>query len=241
MTNQIKELALRLGYNADDWELNDREYVLAILMLLLEFEDKYSSKSYNYIVKNFSKDVDTLESKLLKTNEKYFEKMINDKKKSKYLEFHIPSNKFSKLKLDFDLKLTKDTVDKTFENICNTLKQEVELTNMVQKDRDDPKNDYSISSKLEDAVKRTKRTLQYGTNLSSQKIDRTVKDFVYGDKARYKWVCNGPNPCSWCISQSKKAPRPLDEIPFDHVNGYCSIEPSNDETSKAFNEFLGID
>ena len=64
MPDMLTNLAELFDYKEYEGDLDEKEYGLAILMLLQDFTKKYSSKSYGYIEKHFDEDCIKLEEKL---------------------------------------------------------------------------------------------------------------------------------------------------------------------------------
>lgn len=234
------KLADLFGYEAHEEDLDEKEYALAILMLLETFYRKYNTKSLNYYTNHFDDDCKKLEEQLLKKNETYFNKYASNKRKQELLKYEIPSSKHKQIP-QFNLQSTKEVMELTIKKAINYLREDVALKIKVWKDRQEKESEFQVNEKLNRFVKDIKKGIKYTTNLVYQKTMRGTQEFVYGSDARFRWVCGGSDPCSWCRLQEKKDPQPLNAWAFDHMNGYCYLEPSDDKTSKAFNKLLGID
>ena len=91
LADLLTNLADLFDYNEYDGDLDEKEYGLAIMMLLQDFTKKYSSKPYSYIEKHFDDDCVKLEEKLLSLNEKQFEKYENAQVKNQLLRENIQS------------------------------------------------------------------------------------------------------------------------------------------------------
>lgn len=231
-------LADLFDYKEYEGDLDEKEYALAMLLLLQDFTKKYSSKGYNYIEKNFDNDCVKLEEKLLSVNEKYFSKYENATRKNLLIDNNVPSNKHKQINLKYDLKITKEVVEQTIKNIITTLRNEIKLNIQVVKDRGD-EDSFNLEPKLRETIKRIKNTVAYGTNMSFQKIRRSVYDFRYGEDALYRWVTMGDSQvCFWCSQQERLPPRKLEDIPFDHMHGRCGIEPANDRATAEYNRIV---
>ena len=219
MADLLTNLADLFDYKEYDGDLDEKEYGLAIMMLLQDFTKKYSSKPYSYIEKHFDDDCKRLEEKLLQANEKQFEKYENAMKRNQLLAQDVPTNKHKLVNLKYDLKITKQVMETTIKNIITSLRNEVKLNIQVVKDMGD-EDSFNLEPKLREAIKRVKNTVKYGTGMGFQKIRRSVYDFRYGSDATYRWVTQGDRQvCFWCRAEERKPPRPLDELPFDHMNG----------------------
>ena len=238
MADLLTNLADLFDYKEYDGDLDEKEYGLAIMMLLQDFTRKYSSKPYSYIEKHFDDDCKRLEEKLLQANEKQFEKYANAMKRNQLLAQDVPTNKHKLVNLKYDLKITKQVMETTIKNIITNLRNEVKLNIQVVKDMGD-EDSFNLEPKLREAIKRVKNTVKYGTGMGFQKIRRSVYDFKYGKDATYKWVTQGDSQvCFWCRAEERKPPRPLDELPFDHMNGRCGIEPVSARATAEYNKIV---
>ena len=226
------------NYNEYPNDLSEKEYALAILMILEDFTKKYNSKSYSYIEKHFDDDCKQLEEKLLQANEKQFEKYENATRKNQLLAQDVPTNKHKLVNLQYDLKTTKQVMETTIKNIITNLRNEVKLNIQVVNDISD-EDSFNLEPKLRETIKRVKNTVKYGTGMGFQKIRRSVYDFKYGKDATYRWVTKGDSQvCAWCRAEERKPPRPLDELPFDHMNGRCGIEPVSARATAEYNKIV---
>lgn len=238
LADLLTNLADLFDYKEYDGDLDEKEYGLAIMMLLQDFTKKYSSKPYSYIEKHFDDDCKRLEEKLLQANEKQFEKYENAMKRNQLLAQDVPTNKHKLVNLKYDLKITKQVMETTIKNIITSLRNEVKLNIQVVKDMSD-EDSFNLEPKLREAIKRVKNTVKYGTGMGFQKIRRSVYDFKYGKDATYKWVTQGDSQvCFWCRAEERKPPRPLDELPFDHMNGRCGIEPVSARATAEYNKIV---
>ena len=173
MADLYSRLAQLFDYEAYPNDLSEKEYALAILMILEDFTRKYSSKPYSYIEKHFDDDCKRLEEKLLQVNEKQFEKYENATRKNQLLAQDVPTNKHKLVNLKYDLKITKQVMETTIKNIITSLRNEVKLNIQVVKDMGD-EDSFNLEPKLREAIKRVKNTVKYGTGMGFQKIRRSV-------------------------------------------------------------------
>lgn len=235
MVDLLTNLAELFDYKEYPNDLDEKDYGLAIMMLLEDFTRKYSSKSYNYIEKHIDEDLGKLEEKLLQVNDKQFQKYEDATRKNQLLSNDIPTNKQKQVNLKYDIATTKKVAETTIKNAISTLRNEIKLNIKVVKDQNNEEL-FNLEPKLKDAIKRIKNTVKYETGMVFQKIRRSVYDFKYGKDATYKWVtANDSNVCFWCRQQERMPPRKLEDIPFDHINGRCGIEPVSDRAVAEYN------
>ena len=228
MVDLLTNLADLFDYKEYDGDLDEKDYGLAIMMLLEDFTRKYSSKSYNYIEKHIDEDLAKLEEKLLQVNEKQFQKYEDATRKNQLLTNDVPTNKQKQVNLKYDLATTKKVAETTIKNTIKSLRDEIKLNIQVVKDQNNEEL-FNLEPKLKDAIKRIKNTVKYETGMTFQKIRRSAYDFKYGKDATYRWVTQGDaKVCFWCRQQERMPPRKLEDIPFDHMNGRCGIEPVSD-------------
>ena len=235
MADLLTNLADLFNYKEYDGDLDEKEFGLAIMMLLEDFTRKYSSKGYNYIEKHIDEDLVKLEEKLLQANEKQFAKYEEATRKNQLLANDIPVSKQKQVGLKYDIATTKQVAETTIKNIIQSLRNEIKLNIQVVKDQDNEEL-FNLEPKVKDAIQRVKNTVKYQTGMVFQKIRRSVYDFRYGTDATYRWVTQGDaKVCFWCRQQERMPPRKLDDIPFDHMNGRCGIEPVSPRATAEYN------
>lgn len=238
MVDLLTNLADLFDYKEYDGDLSEKEYGLAIMMLLEDFTRKYSSKSYNYIEKYIDEDLVKLEERLLQLNEKQFEKYEDATRKNQLLSNDVPTNKQKQVNLKYDIATTKKVAETTIKNTIKSLRDEIKLNIQVVKDQNNEEL-FNLEPKLKDAIKRIKNTVKYETGMIFQKIRRSVYDFRYGKDATYRWVTQGDSQvCFWCRQQEKMPPRKLSDIPFDHMWGRCGIEPVSARATAEYNKIV---
>lgn len=241
MADLLTDLADLFNYEEYEGDLDEKQYGLAIMMLLQDFCKKYNSKSYNYIVKHFDDDCKKLEEKLLKENDKQFEKYEQATIRKELLNQNIPSNNHKKVKLDYDLKATKTVVDTTIKNTIQNLRNEIKLNQQVVKDRRS-EDDFNLKPKLADTIKRIKRSVKYGTNIITQKAKRSVLGFKHGNEMLYRWQsAHLDTTCGWCLSQEKKEPRREEDWELDHMHGHCELVPMTEFLTAEYMELAFVD
>lgn len=219
--------------NKEDTE----EKALAVLYFyrLYQFYTKYNDKTPEYVLSHIDEDIQKLRIQLLKST---------DKDVAKYIK-NIRSNILAKYKLNSSIKecqvdysTTVDVLDETIKTILEQLKSDAKMKVRVWKDRNYVAKDFNLKPNFKRAINRLNQGFRYTTNTLSQKTDRTIQKFVYKTD-KFVWVCYGRHPCGWCIDQSKIPPRLIDEIPYDHINGYCGVEPSDTKYSTEYLDYVG--
>ena len=159
-------------------------------------------------------------------------------RKNQLLSNDIPTNKQKQVNLKYDIATTKKVAETTIKNIIQSLRNEIKLNIQVVKDQNNEEL-FNLEPKLKDAIKRIKNTVKYETGMVFQKIRRSVYDFRYGKDATYKWVTQGDaKVCFWCRQQERMPPRKLEDIPFDHINGRCGIEPVSARATAEYNKIV---
>lgn len=199
---------------------DDDELTIAFLMTLLSFYDKYMAKSPKYILEHIDEDIKKLQSNLLSDLSKYdIQQRINEiQEKINYYE-----------KIEYNSTETDDVTKSTIQAIVSQLKQDITTKALVWIDLSQDIQEFNIKANYERAITRLRDTASYYDKITYQKIQRELYLKKNGSSQKYKWVCYGKRPCAWCIDQAKIPPRIIEEIPFDHINGECGIEPVNDD------------
>ena len=236
LADLLTNLADLFDYKEYDGDLDEKEYGLAILMLLQDFTKKYSSKSYNYIEKHFDDDCKRLEEKLLQVNEKQFEKYENAQVKNQLTIENIPPKNHNKVNLKYDVATTKRVAETTIKNIITNLRNEVKLNIQVMKDngRDE---DFNIEPKLKQAIQRIKRCVKYTTGKVSQRVRRGMLGFKYGEDMLYTWQsAHLDETCGWCLHQEALEPRRREDWEEDHLYGHCELIPLEEKLSAPYKE-----
>ena len=241
MADILTNLADLFDYKEYDGDLDEKEYALAILMCLQDFTKKYSSKSYAYIEKHFDEDCAKLEEKLLQINDKQFQKYESATIRKELLNENIPSKNHKKVDLKYDLKTTKQVSETTIKNAVQSLRNEIKLNILVVKDRN-MEDAFNLEAKLKTAIKRIKRSVKYTTNMTTQKIKRSILGFKHGDEMLYKWQsAHLETTCGWCLHQETLPPRRKEDWEEDHLNGNCELVPMTEFLTAEYQELAFVD
>lgn len=236
MVDLLTNLADLFDYKEYEGDLDEKEYGLAIMVLLEDFTKKYSSKSYDYIEKHFDDDCVKLEEKLLQINEKQFEKYENAQVKNQLLRENVPLKNHKKVNLDYEIKSTKIVAETTIKNAIQTLRNEVKLNIQVMKDKG-REQDFNLEPKLKQAINRIKRSVKYTTGKISQRIRRSVQGFKYGEDMLYTWQsAHLDTTCGWCLHQETLEPRRREDWEEDHLHGHCELIPISNKLSAPYQE-----
>ena len=236
MVDLLTNLADLFDYKEYEGDLDEKEYGLAIMMLLEDFTKKYSSKSYDYIEKHFDDDCAKLEERLLQINEKQFEKYENAQVKNQLLRENVPLKNHKKVNLDYEIKSTKVVAETTIKNAIQTLRNEVKLNIQVMKDKG-REQDFNLEPKLKQAINRIKRSVKYTTGKISQRIRRGVQGFKYGEDMLYTWQsAHLDTTCGWCLHQETLEPRRREDWEEDHLHGHCELIPISNKLSAPYQE-----
>lgn len=216
---------------------NDSEtLILLLLTILQEYYDKYSSKAPEYVINNIDKDIDNLKKELLDLFDEKYNEYVDKIVENNLDEYLIPIT-HSKL-IEYDIVTTENVFRETVDSLLSQLRLDAKTKALVWIDTSKPITEFELDNHFKKATLKLRNAGTYYTQTTNSKIRRGVLDFVYKE-ATYDWVCLGHNPCSWCIEQSKMPPRILDEIPYDHLHGYCSIVLHEGTYSKEYLDIRG--
>lgn len=218
--------------NDDDSEV----LILLLLSVLQEYYDKYSSKAPEYVIENIEKDIDNLKNELLDLFYEHFNEYEDNIVETNLNEYLIPIT--HKNILDYDISVTEKIFRETIDSLISQLKLDAKIKALVWIDTNKPFTEFDLNSHFKKARLKLRNAGVYYTQTVSEKIRRSLLDFVY-EEATYDWVCAGSRPCAWCIEQSKMPPRKLKDMPYDHVNGYCEIVVHDGKYSKEYLKIRG--
>lgn len=228
---------------------DEQAYIIALLFYYNDFALKYQGKTLNYIRSHYDEDIDALQEKLLKANEKQFNKMFEAfKRRQLEDDKNLPSSKYGKVswkgfdKASMSSKLTFEVVTQSIKDICSELKREIGLQLKVHEDLNYKSSDFSIKSKLNKGAKKLKKAGKFTAGRLRQKTERAYQDFKYKDDTLCVWKCSyiANTPCDWCEYQQAQPPRRIDEWEYDHPNGRCSLVPVNGEEDAYSDDYLAL-
>lgn len=224
------------GYMPDMSDKDTEELILALLTILNGYYEEYSSKPPSYVIDNVDKDMDNLRNEL----KDYFDDRFNDyvtmKEDNELLAFMIPTTHRSIL--DYDISVTEQIFQDTLDSLLTQLRLDLKTKALVWIDTGLPVTEFNLDAHFKKATLKLRNAGTYYAQTITEKIKRNVLSFVY-EEATYDWLCLGHNPCEWCIEQSKMPPRPLDEIPYDHLNGYCGLALHEGKYTKDYLDIRG--
>lgn len=218
--------------NDDDSEV----LILLLLSILGEYYEKYSSKAPDYVINNIDKDIDNLKKELLDLFDERYNEYVDKVVEVNLDEYLIPIT-YTKL-IEYDILSSEKVFRETVDSLLSQLRLDAKTKALVWIDTGKALSEFELESHFRKATLRLRNAGTYYTQMINNKIRRGVLDFVY-EEATYDWVCYGHNPCAWCIEQSKMPPRPLDEIPYDHMYGYCGIVLHEGTYSKEYLDIRG--
>lgn len=224
------------GYIVETDDEDTDKFVLALLAILMEYYNEYSSKPPEYVVEHIEKDMDNLKNELLDYFDENYNDYVTSKEEAELLSFMIPLE--HREVLDYDISLAEQVFQETINSLLSQLRFDLKTKSLVWIDTGKPLTEWNLDAHFKKAVLKLKNAGVYYTQKVAATIKRSVLDFVY-EEATYDWLCLGPAPCSWCIAQSKMPPRPLDEIPYDHLNGYCGLALHEGKYSERYLDIRG--
>lgn len=215
------------------------EKALAVVYFyrLYQLYAKYSTKTPEYVSTHIGQDINKLKVQLLKTTSKDLERYVAQIREDKLAEYKLEKGI---KEAQIDIKATNDVLNSTITTVLDQLKNDVKTKVQVWIDRNNPIKDFNLKPNFKRAISRFNQGFRYATNTLTQKVSRTVKKFVYQEDL-WLWVCYGRHPCAWCIDQSKNKPRPLSDIPYDHIGGYCDVENVKGDYSQEYLNYVGDD
>lgn len=224
------------GYmpNTDDDDTD--EFVMALLAILDNYYNEYSSKPPEYVLDNVDKDIDELEKELMYYFDENYKDYITSKEDMELLSFMIPTT--HREVLEYDAAITEQVFQETVNSLLAQLRFDLKVKALVWIDTNKPVTEFDLDVHFKRATLKLRNAGEYYAQRIVDKIKRATLGFVYDD-ATYDWVCLGPRPCAWCIEQSKMPPRKLEDIPNDHPHGYCGLSLHDGKYSEEYLKIRG--
>lgn len=217
-----------------DGNLDEKALAMLYFFGLYNLYSKYKDKTPEYILEKIDEDIEKLKSEARESLKNNLETFKNKIRKKQLEEFKL---KPSLEKADLDIAPTHEVLVQTIVSTLDQLKADTKMKVYVWQDRNNDVADFNLNPNFKRTLSRYNTAFRYATNTVRQKSDRSIKSFVYKPQTKYLWVCFGRKPCAWCIDQSKEPPRLLEDIPYDHINGWCGVVPATEEYSE---EYLSI-
>jgi len=218
-----------------DNDLKEKALAMLFFFHLYSIYDKYVDKTPEYILEHIDQDMDKLNVQVKDNVQKNLETYKNKVRKEQLKEFQLtPKIK----KANLEVKPTAEVLEISLTTIHEQLRNDAKTKAKVWIDRNSNPKEFNLNPNFKRAVSRYNTAFNYATSTVTQKSDRTIKAFVYTEETLYNWVCFGKHPCGWCIDQSKYPPRKLEDIPYDHINGWCGVVPNKPEFSQDYIDTL---
>lgn len=219
LKTNIENLAHQNNNNPDE-----DAFTIAVLSLLDELKNKYSTKTLEYITNHYQQDMEKLEDQLNKLIETNTDKLFNNSQEVTMMEYSIPESKFQFVVNPHNTANIVETAKSSVKAMINQLIDDIRTKIHVWNDNVGKNTtDFSITPNFDRAKRRLKTNSAYVIRRAREHARRGIQKFVFRETQLYIWYCAGKNPCAWCIEQSKQAPRTIDEWETDHPYGYCQL------------------
>lgn len=94
---------------------------------------------------------------------------------------------------------------------------------------------FNIDPNFKRAINKISDVVGNNLFIAKEAGHRQISRFVYGNETLYRWRCvMDARTCTVCRALSREAPKPLDEWPYDHPHGRCTLEPVNPTYSEDY-------
>lgn len=208
-------------FSAPTYYETDEQLVLIACLMVLESRYRLmQSMSPSEVVEEVESIVSSLETELLDTAtnrasshiHEYFEKLLDS--------FSIPDLNYVSMDTSM-IEIMQDSL----RGMLNQLRDEIIVKSKFFRDNLS-KDNFNLLPNFKRAVKKLIDAV--GSNLihGKEKSKRNIYKFVYGEDKLYRWMTvNDDKVCNWCLTQQSLPPRTIDEMPLDHINGRCELEP----------------
>ena len=221
-------------YGLIDNELTDKEFdsdiadedikrmVVLALSLLQDFylQVKYYT-AYDVLTEKFEKELDSFNIELKESLVLLFKEYLTNLEVEQNIEYEIPAGT-----VDTNVDLEK-VIDSSVDAVTSTLYADLKSKADFYEDMAITTGVFSLHADFRRAVKKLTNKIDFNAQYAQRLIDRSFKEFVYGQEALFYWICSGRNTCAWCYEIEALSPMPLSMLPVDHPNGMCRTEPVN--------------
>ena len=230
MVKQIEEFEDYYNLDEDDddeflfyaptrFDVDEQLVIVACLMLLESRYRVLKSMTPQRIVDEIDEMIDSLNIELTDTAISKIDSTVYDYFNKLMKSYNVP------LKYVEQDTSMYDILEQSITTLCNQLKGEIKQKSMFFKDNLS-KDTFNILPNFKRAVQRVIDAVGGNLIYSKEKTKRNVDEFVYGSDKLYYWLtANDDKVCAWCQLQQSLPPRRLSEIPLDHINGRCELEP----------------
>lgn len=234
MTDEFYKVDGKLDFSANSSYDSDEIYVILLCLAYLEeYYTRYNQMTASELLDVVSQDMDTLKSDLLKVISDDGVKSVDEIFDGLLMEYNIPEDV---VKPDYNKEVMIAGIDALVNQLRDDLiaKATFNLHSL---------NDglFDVSPNFKRAISRINDVVGTGLVHAKEKSGRNIFKFVYGEDALFYWVCrNDARTCSWCRSQARSEPRPIDEWELDHPYGRCTLKPVNESFSDDYRLLVGI-
>lgn len=201
------------------YETDEQLVLIACLMILEQRYRLLQSMSPSDVVEEIENVISSLDVELKDTARVRVTNHLESYLKELMADFSIPDGY-----VNIDTSML-DIMEDSLNALTNQLRDELKVKSKFFRDNMS-KDSFDILPNFKRAVKKLIDAV--GSNLiwGKEKTKRNTYKFVYGEDKLYRWLCvNDLKTCSWCLAQQSLPPRTLDEMPLDHINGRCELEP----------------
>lgn len=231
-------------YDEDDDELlfvppsyysSDEQLVLfACLLLIRELFEKLNSMTPEEILEEINGVLDNFESELVATATSQVDSAVYESLRQELVEWNIPI--FGDyVQQDVSMyPIMEDSIHSAVSQLEYDLKAKTQffIDNLS-------KDTFNVKPNIRRIIRGVVDAVGNNHMYAKEKTHRNVLNFIYGDDALYKWYhMNDSRVCDWCIAQGNEPPRRIEDIPLDHPNGRCIIEPIDEVYSNEYYSLL---
>lgn len=224
----------------DKMDMDEQLMYIALFAILAKLYSDFEHKSVDYVLAKFPGAVTKAGEKLAKNSKTELTKIIEDHKITVLKDFNIHEKVIPQVKLDYNAKGTFETLNSSVTATINQLKDDVKTKALAVKEKMAEAKNFNLKSNFKRAAKRTKDFVKFNSQFAKQKITRSAQRMRYGAEMLYYWVVAFQNTCNWCFAQARLPPKRIDEWPYDHPNGHCTLVPESEESSKEYLRYLDM-
>ena len=221
-------------------DLDEQLMYIALFMVLAKLYTTFEHKSVDYVLAKFPDAATKAGVKLTVNSKLELSKIIEDHKINILKEYKIHEKVIPKVKLDYEMKGTFDTMLSSVKATINQLKDDVKTKALAVKEKMAEPKTFNLKSNFKRAAKRTKNFVNYNAQFAKQKVTRAAQKMRYGSQMLYYWVVSFNNTCNWCFALARLPPKLIKDWPYDHPNGRCQLVPQSEDASVEYSRYLDM-
>jgi hypothetical protein len=218
--------------------MDEQLMLITLFVVLAKLYTDFEYKSFDYVLEHFPEAAAKAEKKISETSKTELTKIVEEHRTTILTEYKIHEKVISKVKLDYNLKETFNTLNLSVKATLNQLKDDVKVKAAAFKAGMGVPDEFNLKANFKRAMRKTKNFVNFNVQFVKQKITRAAQKMRYGKNMLYYWVVAGRRTCEKCYGKARLPPRRIDEWEYDHPNGHCELVPEKDNATQVYLDYL---